>query len=300
MIERASFACLFHARAGGAPAPLRASRGAAPLRALLAASLLLGLFAAAASGADSPEERARIRSELDYRLDADLLYDHLTPHADYGDWTSLWLTFYVKSLPRVTPFAWAGLNEREDWIGAGGLGAYMDWLPRLYTYTALGFSGVSGFHTRWRLDHFFNVKLGRVTWGLGGGYMQDHQDHTDWFLAAGPRYWHGPLILEYRLTRYASDPGNHVNWHHLWSFGYGAEGRSWLFVNFTLGGEKYLATWVDPHQVIDRDAWEVGAVWQRWLTARAGYKLRAGYLDLGAPGDGYRKYSVGIGGFWEF
>lgn len=253
-----------------------------------------------AAAADTPEERARIRSTLRYRLDADLLYEHLTPNQEYGDWHSLWLTFYVKALPRITPFAWAGLYEREDAIGAGGVGAYVDWLPSLYTYTALGFSGVSDYQSRYRLDHFFNLKIRRLTWSFGGGYIEDHRDHTDWFLAAGPRYWHGPLILEYRLTRYASDPGNLTSWQHLASLGYGAEGRYWLFVNFTLGGEKYLATWVDPSQVVDHDAWEVSAVWQQWLTARAGYKLRAGFLDLGEPGDGYRKYSVGVGGFWEF
>jgi YaiO family outer membrane protein len=273
---------------------------AAPARLLLLATLCLLGPALTVEAADTAEERARIRSHLGYRLDADLLYEHLTPNADYGDWHGLWLTFYVKTLPRITPFAWAGLYERENWIGAGGVGAYVDWLPRLYTYTATSFGGVSAYHTRWRVDHFFNLKAGLVTWGLGGGYMQDHQDHTDWFLALGPRYWNGPLILEYRLTRYASDPGNHVNWQHLFSAGYGAEGRRWLFLTLTVGGEKYLATWVDPHQVIDRDAWEIGAVWQQWLTARAGYKLRAGYLDLGEPGDGYRKYSLGVGGFWEF
>ena len=255
---------------------------------------------APAMAADTPEERARIRSTLGYRLDADLQYDHLTPNADYGDWHSLWLTLYVKTLPRVTPFAWAGLYEREDWIGAGGLGAYMDWLPRLYTYTALSFGGASAYHPQYRLDHFFNLKSGLVTWALGGGYIENHRDYTDWFLAAGPRYWNGPLILEYRLTRYASDPGNHINWQHLWSLGFGVEGRQWLFVNLTRGGEKYLATWVDPYQIVDHDAWEIGLVWQKWLTARAGYKLRAGFLDLGEPGDGYRKYSLGVGGFWEF
>jgi YaiO family outer membrane protein len=263
-------------------------------------AVLFGPSAKTAAAADTPEERARIRSTLRYRLDADLLYEHLTPNQEYGDWHSLWLTFYVKALPRITPFAWAGLYEREDAVGAGGVGAYVDWLPSLYTYTALGFSGVSDYQSRYRLDHFFNLKTRRLTWSFGGGYIEDHRDHTDWFLAAGPRYWHGPVILEYRLTRYASDPGNLISWQHLASLGYGAEGRYWLFVNFTLGGEKYRATWVDPPQVVDHDAWEVSAVWQQWLTARAGYKLRAGFLDLGEPGDGYRKYSVGVGGFWEF
>jgi YaiO family outer membrane protein len=278
----------------------RARFGAGPLAALLAWLILLGPLVGSAAAADTPEERARVRSTLRYRLDADLLYDHLTPNAEYGDWHSLWLTFYVKALPRVTPFAWAGLHEREDWLAAGGVGSYVDWAPRLYTYTALGFSGPSDYLSRWRLDHFFNVKAGRLTWSFGGGYLESHREHRDWFLAAGPRYWHGPLVLEYRLTRHASDPGNLVNWQHLWSFGHGWEGRRWLFVNLTLGGEHYRATWVDPHQTIDRDAWEIGAVWQQWLSARAGYKLRAGFLDLGEPGDGYRKYSVGVGGFWEF
>jgi YaiO family outer membrane protein len=281
----------------------RFSVGRLTARRCLTGLILLGVLACTAdpaATADTAEERARIRSTLGYRLDADLLYEHLTPNADYGDWHSLWLTFTVKTLPRVTPFAWAGLYEREDRIGAGGAGAYMDWLPWLYTYTATSFAGLSNYHTRWRLDHFFNVKLEPMTWAMGGGVMQSHQDNKDWFLAAGPRYWNGPLILEYRLFRHASDPGNHVNWQHLWSFGYGVEGRRWFFVTATRGGEHYLAMWVDPHQVIDRDAWEVSAVWQQWLTARAGYKLRASFLDLGEPGDGYRKYSFGVGGFWEF
>ena len=276
----------------------RMCRAAAML--VLALCMVATFLPTTAHAADTPEERARVRSTLRYRLDLDLQYDHLTPNDAYGDWHSLWLTFYVKSLPRITPFFWAGLHEREDWTGTGGAGAYVDWLPRLYTYTAFSTSGASEFHTRLRIDHSFNLKTGRLTWSLGGGYMEDHRDHRDWFLAAGPRYWHGPLILEYRLTRYASDPGNLINWQHLLSFGLGAEGRRWLFVNLTRGGERYLATWVDPHQTVDHDAWEVGVVWQQWLGARSGYKLRAGYLDLGEPGDGYRKYGVGGGVFWEF
>lgn len=274
--------------------------GAAAARLALAGFLFCAGTAAAAAAVDTPEERARVHAAQRYRLDVDLQYDHLTPNELYGDWHSLWLTFTVKSLPRFTPFLWTGLYEREDWIGAGGAGAYMDWLPSLYTYTSFGVSGASEFHTRWRLDHFFNLKTGRLTWAAGGGLMEDHRDHRDWFLAAGPRYWHGPLILEYRLTRYASDPGDHISWQHLWSFGHGREGRRWLFMNLTHGGQKYLATWVDPSQTVDYYAWEIGAVWQQWLTDRAGFKLRAGFLDLGERSDGYRKVSLGVGGFWDF
>ena len=84
------------------------------------------------------------------------------------------------------------------------------------------------------------------------------------------------------------------------SGGWGEEGRSWLFANLTVGQERYAATWVTPIQDVDHDFYEITASLQRWVRPRLGYKLQAGWLDLGEGLDGYEKIGVGVGGFLEF
>jgi hypothetical protein len=57
---------------------------------------------------------------------------------------------------------------------------------------------------------------------------------------------------------------------------------------------------VTPVQDVDHDFYEVTVNMQRWVRPRLGYKLQAGWLDLGEGLDGYEKLGFGVGGFIEF
>ncbi len=263
--------------------------------------LILALLAAgAAAAADTTADWLQSRGAPGYRLDLDLTRDRLSPGDVYGNWHTATATLYVRTLPRITPFIQTGFFEREDADVGLTLGAYADWTPRLYSYTAFTAGGDSRYLHRGRWDHAFYLNTGPFSVVLAGGWMEDYADHRDWYVGGGPRIWRGRLIAEYRLTRTVSDPGARVGWKHLVSAGWGQEGRSWLFLNLTLGQERYTATWVTPTQPVDHDFVEFGVNYQRWLRPRLGMKLGAGWLDLGEGLDGYEKLSLSVGGFVEF
>ncbi len=266
---------------------------------LITALLLLAL-AAPLFAADTPEEWTRLRDGLRYRLDVDVLHDRLSPSEIYGDWTTVTATLYVKHLPRFTPFISTNVLEREDWESGFGFGTYADWGPRLYTYTAFSRGGESHYLPRWRLDHTFNLNTGPFILVVGGGMTESWKGNEDRSLTFGPRVWRGPIIAEYRATVTHSDPGARIGWKHTLTFGWGEEGRVWLFLNATKGAEHYTATWVDPYQNVDHDFHEFTVSWQRWMAPRMGLKLQGGWLDLGEGLDGYEKVGVGFGWFWEF
>ena len=268
------------------------------LAAGLAALSLTG--AADARAAAGAEEWARLRGAPGYRLDVDLQLDRLDPQDLYGNWATGTATLYVKTLPRLTPFAQVSVLEREDVDAGFSVGTYADWTGRLYSSTSFTAGGRSHYLQKNRWDHAFYLNTGPVALVAGAGWLQDHDGHEDWSLAFGPRLWRGRLILEYLATRTVSDPGDHVGWKHRVSGGWGEEGRSWLFANLTVGQERYAATWVSPVQDVDHDFYEIAVTWQRWVRPRLGYKLQAGWLDLGEGLDGYEKLGFGIGGFVEF
>jgi YaiO family outer membrane protein len=267
---------------------------------LTALTLLLLLHVHAALAAEGAEAWTRLRGAPGYRLDVDVLHDRLDPADLYGDWTTATATLYVRTLPRLTPFVQAGLFEREDVDAGLTLGAYADWRPGLYSYTAFTTGGASRYLPRHRWDHAFYLDAGPAWLVLGGGWLEDYAAHEDWYLSCGPRIWRGAWIAEYRITRTESDPGAAVSWKHLVSLGWGTEGRSWLFLYLTAGTERYTATWVVPYQGVAHDFRELSASWQKWLRPRLGVKLQAGWLDLGTGLDGYRKLSAGVGAFVEF
>lgn len=263
-------------------------------------ALLLPAVAATARTPDTVEDWTRLRGNPGYRLDVDVLYDRLKPHDLYGDWTTATATLYVKTLPRFTPFVQVGLFEREDTHAGVSVGSYADWTSRLSSYTSFTTGGRSHYQQRHRWDHVFALNTGPVILVGGGGWLEDWDGHEDWYLAGGPRVWRGPVIAEYRLTRSVSDPGGYVAWKHLLSIGWGEEGRIWIFANLTLGRESYAANWVAPPQHVEHDFTEVTFSLQRWVRPRLGVKAQAGWLDLGTGLDGYRKLSLGLGGFVEF
>ncbi len=269
--------------------------------ALVVIMAVVGLLPATpSSAADTAADWLQSRGEPGYRLDLDLTADMLSPGDLYGNWHTATATLYVRTLPRITPFIQTGLFERENSDVGLTLGTYADLTSRLYSYSAFTTGGKSHYLQRHRWDHAFHYNTGPLIAVLAGGWLEDYDGHEDWYIAGGPRVWRGSLIAEYRLTRTQSDPGARVGWKHLFSCGWGAEGRSWLFVNLTLGQERYTATWVTPYEPVDHDFVEIAANYQRWLRPRLGIKLQAGYLDLGEGLDGYEKVSLGVGAFFEF
>lgn len=270
------------------------------IRTLLILAVVTSLAGPAAAANDTAQDWTLLREGLRYRLDVDLLYDHLKPNDLYGEWTTATATLYIKHLPRFTPFVQVGLLEREDANAGLTFGTYADWTSRLYTYTAFARGGESHYQPRLRWDHTFHFNTGPVILVFGGGQREDYDGHEDWHLTFGPRIWRGPVIAEYRATRTHSNPGDLASWKHTLTFGWGEEGRVWLFVNLTSGREYYTATWVTPEQTVDHDFRELSLSYQRWMAPRLGLKLQAGWMDLGEGIDGYEKIGAGAGFFWEF
>ncbi|MBC8423386.1 YaiO family outer membrane beta-barrel protein, partial [bacterium] len=164
--------------------------------------VLLALTAAlTASAADTPAGWVQARGDPDYRLDLDLGADLLSPGDLYGNWHTATATLYVRTLPRITPFIQAGLFEREDSDAGVTVGAYADWTSRLYSYTALTTGGRSHYLQRHRWDHAFYLNTGPLIAVIAGGWLEDHDGHGGWYVAAGPRGWRRPICPEYRLPR---------------------------------------------------------------------------------------------------
>jgi YaiO family outer membrane protein len=283
----------------------RRLRTAGSALALGALALLLATCAlpgSAAGSANTAEERARLLAQLRYRLDGDLIYEHLAPEDGYGQWLTAVSTLYMRLQPDLTPFVQVAGSSREKG-GPDGVvvaGAYAGWGAHLSTYTAVAAGSRSDWLPARRLDHDFVYHLGPWSWVLGGGLLASHRGHDDWWLATGPRFWLGRLVGEYRLTRQQSDPGDLVAWNHLLSFGRGAEGDSWLFLTLTAGQERYTATTVVPPQAVDHDTWSLSLSYARWVGPTWGWKANAGYADVDAGRGGYRKYTIGGGMFMEF
>jgi YaiO family outer membrane protein len=240
-----------------------------------------------------------LREPYAYRFESTLTYEHLDPNSDYGDWKSVDAACYARIHRQATAFAQASHHARVK-EGSGqtlSAGAYVDWLSRLSTYSALSRGFGEDFLPVYRIDHDFSFLHDPFVFTIGASYIDYEGEQRDWILSAGATLYHHRWIAEYRLFRNTSDPGGLVSYTHLLSLGYGEEGWRWIFLKFSLGAQAYQARMLSQPEDVRQDAWEFSLHHRHWLGQDWGLMERIGFLSLE---DGYDKYAVSVGFFKEF
>jgi YaiO family outer membrane protein len=236
-----------------------------------------------------------------HRLEGYYSYEHLTPHDVYGSWKTLNLTYYDQLKKDLTYFvSLAAFSRNEGDAALGNIGMYKDWGSRLYTFTSLSTGTNSEYLPQFRIDHDFNTKIGpskNIVWTLGLSYIDYYDVHKDTILSTGIIWYLKNWILNYRVFRNNSDPGDVISYSQLISAGYGREGWQWTYLNLSYGKQAYYATQlVNPQQVSQRSLY-VDLKHRRWIGKGYGIFIDTSYFKLK---DGYEKYSFAPGIFKEF
>ena len=235
------------------------------------------------------------------RLECTVYYEQYSPKDVYGENKSFLLDYYSMPYIGFTWFCEGGYLSRKEGDGVlGTAGAYKDWNPWFYTYSAVSAGTNSPYLQEYRADNDFNFKVfakKNVVLTLGGTYVKAHDEHTDTVISPGITVYMGKLILSGRYLSDTSDPGGSVSGSGLLSAGYGQEGKSWVYLNLSSGGEGYLATYVFPPQQVSGNVRSVEVKYRKWLKSSCGYTASASYLDLQ---NSYEKYLMSFGIFRNF
>ncbi|MCE5194233.1 MAG: YaiO family outer membrane beta-barrel protein [Nitrospiraceae bacterium] len=236
------------------------------------------------------------------RIEAVFSYEYLNPNETYGEWKGLSLAFYRTPSSDLTYFIQGGTFWRKEGNGfTGTVGAYKDWLERLYTYSAVSAGTNSEYLPKFRIDHDFNFKLGpekNIVWIAGISYLQYFGDHRDLILSTGVAlYYPEDWVWEYRIFRNDSSPGNVISYSHLISAGYGREKWQWTYLDVSFGNQAYNATNLESPEKVDQNALRVGLRNKTWIGKDYGVMGDVSFFKLQ---DGYKKYGFSLGVFKEF
>ena len=235
------------------------------------------------------------------RLEAFYSYEHLTPHDIYGSWHILNVAYYDQLRRDFTYFLGFGAFSRDEGDAVlGNAGAYKDWSPSLYTFTSVAIGSNSEYLPQFRIDHDFNFKFGpakSIVWVAGASYIDYYDVHEDFILSTGIVLYAGEWILNYRLFRNDSSPGDAVSYSHLISTGYGKEKWQWTYLNLSFGKQAYYATQLKNPEEVRQSSFLVGLKHRRWLGKDYGVFFDVSFFKLN---DGYEKYSFAPGVFKEF
>jgi YaiO family outer membrane protein len=260
-------------------------------------AILLSFLTIYSIGAPAEEQTER-RSQ---RVEANLLYESLSPHDIYGSWTNILLTYYTSPKSGLTWFFQLGGFSRkigDALLGVGG--AYKDWGERFYTYTALAAGSDSAYLPQVRFDNDFNIKFGdkrNIVWTLGITYVNYHNGHQDLILSSGITLYFQGLVTTYRIFRNKSDPGNVTSFSHLIDAAYGKEGNQWTNFTISFGNQAYLADYLAKPEEVDQDSLYLILKHRRWIKKGWGILGDLSYFKLE---DGYKKFGLSIGFFMEF
>lgn len=210
-------------------------------------------------------------------------------------------TLYHKAGPDTTYFfGLSGISRKEGQALLGQVGLYKDFLPWLYTFSALSSGTNSEFLPEVRVDHDFNIKLGAskdFVWIIGGSYIKYFDVHKDYIVSTGLTYYGQGWNFTYRIFRNKSDPGNIISTSQLLSLGIGREGYQWTYLDFSFGKQAYLPSYLVNPVEISQYSNFVNFKHRRWLEKNYGIYGALNYLKLS---DGYEKYGLTAGFFWDF
>ena len=236
-----------------------------------------------------------------HRLEASSIMKGIIPKLFMGT-TNRWCLIII-CMPHtgLTLYCEGGFYSTKTGGGAVGIvGAYKDWAPWLYTFSAVSAGTNSPFLQEYRADHDFNFKVGpkkNIVLTAGGTYVKAHDAHTTSVISPGITVYLDKLVLSYRYLDSTSDPGGIVSGSNIYSAQYGEEEKSWLCLTFTEGGQGYLAINVFPPVQVSGNVTNVDLKYRKWLKKDFGFIAGASYLKLE---NSYEKYTVYLGSFKSF
>ena len=261
--------------------------------AVLAIALTAALFAPAR--AEDPPGRTR-------RFELSAVYEALSPSAVYHSWKNLLASFYSGPRTGFTYFfQLGGFSRFEGQAALGVAGAYKDWGPGIYTYTAVAVGSRSGYLPSFRFDHDTNFKFGarrNIVWTVGLTYIRYFDVHRTAILSTGLTVYLEGWILTYRVFGNQSDPGHVRSASHLVDAAMGREGSAWTNLTLSFGKQAYLATYLAKPEEVNQGSLNLSLKHKRWLGKKGfGFLGEAGYFRLS---EGYDKYTISAGFFKEF
>jgi YaiO family outer membrane protein len=235
------------------------------------------------------------------RIELSGAYEYLSPHDPYGNWETFIAAFYRKERPDFTWFAEMSVYTRPEGDGVlGALGAYKDWTPFLYTYTALSTGTNTVYLPQVRIDQDFNIKFGpekKFVWVIGGTYIKYHTDQAEYILSTGLTVYLDKWVAEYRLFRNLSSPGWIESFSQLFSLAYGQEGWQWTTAICSYGKQAYFATELATPQAVEDNSLLLALRHRHWLAKNYGVFGEISYFDLQGS---YQKGGLLLGVFREF
>ncbi len=264
----------------------------------LRAALVVAALLAACPGpalAEDPPGRTR-------RFELSGLYETLSPRDIYHSWKSFLASFYGGPRTGLTYFFQVGGFSRAEGDAILGVaGAYKDWGPGFYTYTAIAMGSRSGYMPSFRIDHDSNFKLGprrNIIWTVGLTYIRFYDVHRTAILSTGLTAYLKGWILTYRLFGNRSDPGRVLSAAHLFDVAAGAEGKRWTNLTVSFGRQAYLATNLARPEEVNQASLSAVLKHRQWIGKKGfGLLAEAGYFTLK---NGYDKYGYSAGFFKEF
>ncbi len=265
-----------------------------PIGWLLFAIMVMGFAVSPAQADETPYE-----DTWKYRAEGSLAFEGLTNN--YGFWEGVDTKLYARINRKVTLFGNAIFWDREAQLsGLAGVGAYIEWLSFLYTYTSVYGGTNDPYNPLIRVDHDFNFKVGKdgfVVLTLGAMYLKYHSEHWDIAPYAGVSAYLGPFVLGYRLIVNISNPDAVVGLSHLATLDYGTEGdhSSYLAVNY--GKSAYSATYLTTPQEIRQNSLRVGVGHRHWIKNNWGLFGELNFLWLEQS---YEKFGGMFGVFFTW
>lgn len=235
------------------------------------------------------------------RIEGNFSFEYLSPHATYANWITGNVAFYSKQSSDFTYFVQGSFynrNEGNDLVAA--VGAYKDWASFLYTYSSVTAGTHSTYLPKIRADHDFNLKIGpskNIVLTAGITFVDYYNDHRDVIVSGGPTVYLDKWVSQYRLFYNNSNPGSVSSFSHLVSIAYGEEHWQWTYLNISFGKQAYLATSLATPEAVNNDSLNICLQHRHWLGKYYGIFGSASYFKLQ---DGYEKFGVSLGVFYEF
>ena len=245
--------------------------------------------------------RSEEAQERPRRIEGNFSFEYLSPHATYGNWITGNVAFYSKQSSDFTYFVQGSFYNRDegnDLVVAAG--AYKDWASFLYTYSAVATGTHSTYLPMIRADHDFNLKIGpskNIVLTTGITFIDYYNDHRDLIVSGGPSVYVDKWLLRYRLFYNISYPGSVSSFSHLVSIGYGKECWQWTYLDVSFGKQAYLATQLATPEAVDNNSLYINLQHRHWLGKYYGIFGSGSYFKLE---DGYEKFGVSLGVFYEF
>lgn len=235
------------------------------------------------------------------RVEGNLSFEYLSPHDAYGNWITGNFAFYSKEDSDFTYFVQGSLYNRDEGNDlAGAIGAYKDWASFLYTYSAVTAGTDCSYLPRFRADHDFNWKLGsrrNIVLTTGITFVDYYNDHQDLIVSGGPTVYLGKWLMQYRLFYNNSNPGSVNSFSSLGSIAFGEECWQWTYLDISFGKQAYLATTLAIPEAVNNDSFYISLQHRHWLGKYYGIMGGCSYFKLE---DGYEKFGVSLGAFYQF